>query len=574
MSAYAAGQDTANTLADAGAVRLWADKVLAEGAGAARRDQLAALALTLAALNEVSRFGANPPADVYQQAIVRATSDAQIAPPVDDREASAIRAIYDEVIHYATTLAPNTEQAADALTARAGVTGPSPADQALLRTVCREERDRLTGDALLATGDAAAAQTSYESALAANPRHAPALIGLSAARERQDDVAGAITHATKATEIAPDSPAAWLALAVTRLAAGNTPERDAALDHFLALVSEQPEQVRMANLREGIATVRDLLDRRPDLAAAVKDVIPRFRAALDARPDDGGYQLAARYAELGSLALTADDAATAEPLLRRSLELDARQAFALTDLAVSVLVQGRDSSAETAAALSEPDNPLWTQAGIEKLTLLTRMKDRLDAYTTRFPDRAQLLSPLINPVASAVAELAPPEVPPKIDPNAETYESTIFGFKLTMTEGWSIIQSFPQEGTDGVLVGNGVSLIIVAVSEMPGVTPAQCVEQYSDSVTSGADITDVRPLTDADGAEIRSDAPDLAFAAYRYTYGQDDGMAPDRVLYTSCQPFPAPDALLFIQQLMPAEQYDEQTAAREALIATFTLPQP
>ncbi len=571
MSAFTSGQDAANAIADAEAVRVWADKVLAEGSGATRRDRLAAWALSLEALNELARLDANPPSDVLLRSIERATNEAQSAAPADDLEASAVRAIYDEVIHYATTVAANPEQAAQAQTARASVAGPSPVAQSLLRTVCQEERDRLAGDALLAAGDAAGAQTSYESALATNPRYAPALIGLSAARERQDDFAGAVTHATTATEVAPSSVEAWINLGVAQLAEGNAPQRDAALDRFFALTSEQPDQVRTSHLRLGIARVRDLLDRRPNLAVSVREVIPRFQAALDRLPDDGGYQLAARYAELGSLALTADDAATAEALLRRSLELDPHQAPALTDLATSELVQGRDASAEIAAALGEPDDPLWSRAGVEKVTLLTRMKARLDDYTRRFPDRARTLAVLIEPVTTAHAALASPAVPAETDPLAETYESTIFGFSLTMTGDWTILQSFPQESLDGVLLSNGVSLMYIIVIEMPGKTPAQCLQQELDALAADPDVSDFRPMTDADGTEIRGDSPDLAFAAYRFTSAEDDNMAPDRVAYTSCQPYPSPDAMLVVQHITPAESYAEQVVAREALLANLVL---
>lgn len=50
-------------------------------------------------------------------------------------------------------------------------------------------------------------------------------------------------------------------------------------------------------------------------------------------------------------------------------------------------------------------------------------------------------------------------------------------------------------------------------------------------------------------------------------------MAPDRVAYTACQPFPSPDAMLVVQQIAPAERYEEQVAAREALLAALVLPQ-
>src|SRR5262249_57110577 len=116
---------------------------------------------------------------------------------------------------------------------------------------------------------------------------------------------------------------------------------------------------------------------------------------------DGGYQLASRYAELGDLALMADDAATAEALLRRSLDLDAHQPLALTDLATAVQVQGHDATTEMRAALDEARAPTWTSAGIGQAEILTRMSHHLADYTSRFPDRASAIAPLADAIAAA-----------------------------------------------------------------------------------------------------------------------------------------------------------------------------
>lgn len=417
MSAYAAGiaggsNDGALLAGDATAVRTLAAKVLAADSGAARRDRLAARALLLEALNDLRLHGTDgqspDSAAALRQAVEQATADAQTAPAADDAEAAAMRAIYDEVIRYATTIAPDPGRAAAAVAARAGVVGPTAVNRSLLTTVCREERNVLAGDALLAAGDAAGAQRQYESALQIRDQYAPALIGLSAARQRQGDSTGAVAQATAATQAAPDLPAAWRRLGIAQLVAGSAGARDAAFGRFFALVAGEPGQIGTADLRQAISDLADLLTRRSDLAAPVRAVVLRFRAALDATPADGGYQLAARYAELGNLALTADDAATAEALLRRSLDLDAHQPLASTDLAIAVLAQGRDAKVEIAAAVDETGATVWTRAGVGPADLLKRMKSRLDAYAARFPDRVATIAPLRAAIAEAEAAAALP----------------------------------------------------------------------------------------------------------------------------------------------------------------------
>jgi hypothetical protein len=601
MGAYAAGvtgggQDGALVAADAAAVRSLATKVLATDSGASRRDRLAAWALALEAMNDLQLSGgdaqgaASP--DAVQQALDQATSEARSAPPTDDAEAAAIRAIYDEVYRHATAIAPDPSQAAAAASARAAVVGPSANDQALLRTVCGEELNRLEGDALLAAGDAAGAQSHYESALKTNQLYAPALIGLSAARERQGDGAGAVAQATAATQAATDLAAAWRRLAVAQLTAGDAAARDAAMAHFFGLVAGEPSQVGTADLRQAIAELADLLKRRPDLASPVRDVIPQFRSVLDAAPDDGGYQLAARYAELGNLALMADDPATAESLLRRSLDLDAHQPLALTDLALAVLVQGHDATSEIRAAVDEAQAPIWASAGIGEAEILARMSARLADYASRFPDRAPAIAPLTEAIAEAeaaatlpeggtpAAEASPapqgtpaPGTPPAATPTAlSSYQSQQFGFSVTTTGDWSIVKTFPQQGADGVQLVNGVSILNVIVLQVPGVTPAQCLQTERNAIATAADVSNLKLMTGPDGKAIRGNSPDRAFAAFRYTYGKNDGMTPDRVKYISCQTYPAPNALLLVEQFAPTDRYEEQAAAREELLATLVLP--
>jgi tetratricopeptide (TPR) repeat protein len=601
MDAYAAGvaggnQDGALVAADATAVRNLAEKVLASDSGATRRDRLAAWALTLEALNDLQLYGGaqtGVSADAVQQTIDQATGDAQTAPPADDAEAAAMRAIYDEVYRYATAIAPNPSRAAAAASARAAVVGPSAADQALLRTVCGEERDRLAGDALLAAGDAAGAQTQYESALKANPHFAPALIGLSAAHERQGDTAGAVAQATAATTAAPNLPAAWRQLGVAQLAAGDAADRDAALATFFGLVAGEPGQIATADLRQAIAELGDLLGRRPELASSVQQVIPQFRTTLDGTPDDGGYQLASRYAELGHLALMADDAATAEALLRRSLDLDPHQPIALTDLATAVLAQGHDATAEIHAALDESQDPIWTAAGIAEPVLLDRMRTRVDDYTARFPDRVAAVVPLTDEITAAEAAATLPEggtpvaeaspaplhaTPETTAPLAATpatpttYESPTFGFSLTMTDGWTISQTYSQPGSEGVQVTNGSSFASVFVMTMPGTTPAQCLKQEQSTLSTQEGVGNMTIMTDANGKGIRGSSADRAFAAFRYPYKQQDGSSVDYAFYISCSTYPAPDAMLVIEQIAYADDYDAQAASREELVATLKVP--
>lgn len=88
-------------------------------------------------------------------------------------------------------------------------------------------------EALVRAGDLSGALADLDRAVAAEPGSGLALALRAAARRRNGDVAGALLDARAATEAAPDEPAGWLELGISRV--GSDPE--AARRHWLQAIA-------------------------------------------------------------------------------------------------------------------------------------------------------------------------------------------------------------------------------------------------------------------------------------------------------------------------------------------------
>jgi hypothetical protein len=109
----------------------------------------------------------------------------------------------------------------------------------------------------------------------------------------------------------------------------------------------------------------------------------------------GTFQYPRLYAELGAVALYADAATTADPLLRASLALDPHQPTTGVALAIAVTVQGSDASTAIAAAIDELADPLWQRtSGVTPETLRAAMTGEIQRYVSQFPARGEAVAPL------------------------------------------------------------------------------------------------------------------------------------------------------------------------------------
>ena len=133
---------------------------------------------------------------------------------------------------------------------------------------------------------------------------------------------------------------------------------------FSERTAQLPAQERMARLGDGLG--RPSIDwransTRPPRRLAVRaDLRARHRRAAGRRA--AVVPGAGLSSQLARVALLAGDPPTAERLLRAALQTDPRQPAARALLALAVLAQGHDASAEIAAASAETQDELGRTA--------------------------------------------------------------------------------------------------------------------------------------------------------------------------------------------------------------------
>lgn len=409
-------------LADAKEIRGWTDKILAANSGATRLDRLRAWRVLLDSVSRewtvaVGRQDFKTATTILEERrtlFASALVDADAAPISTIDEVSPLFSIYWEGYFLALYDDDANAQAKYLAKMTAVASWQKENVQTVSRldaTACKEEQDRLAGDDAQASGDLAAARTHYEAALALNPEQVNALAGLASVLVAQADVDGATLDATKATVAWPAAPEGWIALTQARLAAGDATGAQTALAQFLAVTADLPPQERMTSFRDAIAAIDSLLKSHPDRTSLALTTVPTLSSALDGMPADYAktFQYPMLYAQLGALALHADAAATAEPLLRHALELDPRQPQALADLALTMLVQNRDAATAIDGAIAESRDPIWQGDPIDPTAkpklVLTTMSGRLDDYLARYPDREETIRPLRDAIAAALKQL-------------------------------------------------------------------------------------------------------------------------------------------------------------------------
>lgn len=401
-------------LADASQIDEWTNKVVAAGSGASRTERLQAWAAQTASLQRQWMWYTLLAPDpgqaaavetAYRQAVDTATALVDEAKPANPDESLAMGEIYQQAAYI--KIAEGDTSGASTATETAmrlmseNIGGRQTSNQHLL-TYCAEVQEKEAGNELVTKGDLPGARAHYEAALQLNPTYSDAASNLALILYQQGDLASAVKRAQASVETNPGDASLWRGLARHQLAAGRAAERDAAYTSVFELIAKQPPQERMANARSAIVDLQDLVEQKPELAPQILEVLPTFTAALDAMESAEmveTFQYPELYASLGALALRADGADIAEPLLRRAVEIDPHQPAARVDLVLAVVAQGHDAAGEVDAAMTETRDPLWLEtASFAPDALLDQMMTAVADYGERFPERAADLRSLTKAI--------------------------------------------------------------------------------------------------------------------------------------------------------------------------------
>jgi tetratricopeptide (TPR) repeat protein len=269
-------------------------------------------------------------------------------------------------------------------------------------TFCTEKRKQQEATTLLQGADLEGAREHYEAALEANPEHLESLLGYGRLLWQSGDIEGATEQATMATRLASERPEGWIELAVYRLGAGDTSGSAEAVEQLGSSLESQPAQEQMHVVGTLIQQLQSLLDDQPALAADIAHIVNPIAGILDAMPSEQhpSYQYPALLRELGTLSLYADAPAEAEPLFRRSIQLDPHTPATHARLVVSLVAQNKDATLEIDASLDEINGAYWDSVyGYEDVAVRRKMMlDEVSRYVEAFPDREAIVEPFVSAI--------------------------------------------------------------------------------------------------------------------------------------------------------------------------------
>jgi class 3 adenylate cyclase/tetratricopeptide (TPR) repeat protein len=588
MDPALAGQDNPESaplgeqiLADAEQVHVWTDRVF-DNADASRLDLIRAWAARVESLERewgwysffaADEAKASETERLHRDAVAEAIEFIEKEPVSSIDEIGPMRIIYFKAMFIEGTLDQDTE-AADAYMAKIqqlSMREFQERDEGISHytTFCTEKREQTEASAMLERGDLTGARMHFEAALEANPEHIESLAGYGRALYRDGDLDGAISQVSKATQVAPEMPAPWIDLTLYHLAGGDTPSALTSLDRFLEVVAQRPAQECMHWLLQAIEQLDSLIEERPERMPEVTETLDPLSQALDdMTPEElGSYQYPQLYAELGQLALFADAASRAEPLFRRSLEIDPHQPVAQTDLVLALLAQDEDATAEMEVAIEEVADPYWSRVydfeNPERLR--TMMDSEVSRYLEVFPQRASAVEPLVSAIQQA--DENPRESGTGVE--GSVFTSATHGFTLAWDESWSVNEASTDAltGLDSLQVSNGTSTVQLSTG-IPGENPAGCLQTVLGAIKGEPAWSSVVAALDPDGGSLTDADERVSYAAFVDRSGSDEAEAA-LVYFIQCVALPNSDTFVLAFIIVPVSAYDGQRDTVNDLLSTF-----
>ena len=155
--------------------------------------------------------------------------------------------------------------------------------------------------------------------------------------------------------------------------------------------------------------------------------------------------------------------------------------------------------------------------------------------------------------------------------SGNTYTNPAGQYSITWEPAdWFVVsQDDPEDGTDLVL-SNTISFVSFYVDDtIP--TPPFCVTVVENSLPQVPGISNLQPLTDAEGNPIRSTEADRAFVAFSFTI-DIEGQPVSVARYFECRTLVPFESVLFIDHIVaPPEAYPSEAVQFETLMAGVTI---
>jgi hypothetical protein len=151
------------------------------------------------------------------------------------------------------------------------------------------------------------------------------------------------------------------------------------------------------------------------------------------------------------------------------------------------------------------------------------------------------------------------------------YTSPTYGYSFSWDDTWFVEMVGTIERADLIILSNvGSRLELVGDEQFDG-DLAECLKQNLQWLRDETGVEDIQPLVDDDGQPIAGADSASQWAAYSYRSTHDNSETDRRFAFFQCFQL-TDEAILALKQSSFVDQYSEDAAAREAVMATLQIP--
>jgi hypothetical protein len=155
-----------------------------------------------------------------------------------------------------------------------------------------------------------------------------------------------------------------------------------------------------------------------------------------------------------------------------------------------------------------------------------------------------------------------------------SYVSPTFGYELTWSDEWEVLDEASEGGYDYLELSNGVvGVYLEGFFGFDG-DPVACVDDTGDLLTEEADDGEVFVAEDEDGAPIEGEDDGTAWTVYSYAVTYEDGDSEDLFADVQCWTLQEGASVLALTVIVLAEDYEDQLPAISDLVDGLFLPDP
>ncbi len=319
-----------------------------------------------------------------------------------------------------------------------------------------------------------------------------------------------------------------------------------------------------------------------------------WEAASASSDEETGYDSIRLLGEFSIIEIRSDPDYQGDPLACREDWADILRAAEgveefqpLEDAAGDAIADENDDTASAAYAVT-----LTTETGdtfnvvdyVECQVLVPRESNVVIIHSTLREDyddqvevREDLLAGLELPNEATdetpeAGETPTPRETPADTAAAADYTSPTFGYALSWDQEWTVVREDSADSFDTLELTNGVSRVFIEGQEDFEGDPRQCLNDAVAEARAGVGIADFEPMRDDEGRRVTGFQSGRAYAAYTLIYTEPNGGEPtEYVEYLECRTLAEGESVLEITQIVPAADYEAESAALEELLANLDL---